>query len=208
MASPPDQRVEGSDKAIQIDGAVNGFTPNEDWLISPEVNLSGFEYEPTIKFKSYSSGEGASLKLRYSANYSGSGDPQSATWFDADAEFAPVNSNEWKTSSVVVLNKESKIYFAFVYTSTISAASRWTIDDWSIRDNLLSIPSTILTYVDVEVGTSSASQSLLVKIAGYGDITVTTSLRLASREAGADSNFATVPPMLFATHTGTSPTWL
>lgn len=174
-ASPPEQRVEGSDKAIQIDGALNGVTPNEDWLISPEVNLSGFEYEPTIKFRSYSSGAGASLKLRYSANYSGTGDPRSATWFEADAEFPEVNSNKWENSSVVVLNKESKIFFAFVYTSTVSDATKWTLDDWSIKDNLLSIPSTVLSYADVEVGTSSASQSILVKIAGYGDITVTAS---------------------------------
>jgi hypothetical protein len=173
--SPPEQRVEGSDKAVQIDGALNGFTPNEDWLISPEINLSGFEYEPTIKFRSYSSGTGASLKLRYSANYSGTGDPRLATWFESDAEYPEVNSNKWETSSVVVPNKESKIYFAFVYTSTVSAGTKWTLDDWSIKDNLLSIPSTILSYVDVEVGTSSASQSLPVKIAGYGDITVTAS---------------------------------
>ena len=173
--SSPHQRVEGLDKAIQIDGAINGFTPNEDWLISPEVNLSGFEYEPTIKFKSYSSGTGAPLKLRYSANYSGTGDPRLATWFDNDVEFPEVNSNEWQHSSVGVPNKESKVYFAFVYTSTISAATRWTLDDWSIKDNLLSIPSTVLSYADVEVGTSSASQSILVQIAGYGDITVTAS---------------------------------
>ncbi len=173
--SSPHQRVEGLDKAIQIDGAINGFTPNEDWLISPETNLSGFEYEPTIKFKSYSSGEGAPLKLRYSANYSGTDDPRLATWFDLDLEFPEVNSNEWRNSSAVVPNKEGKIYFAFVYTSTVSAATRWTIDDWSIKDNLLSIPSTVLSYADVEVGTSSASQSILVQIAGYGDITVTAS---------------------------------
>lgn len=171
----PHQRVEGSDKAIQIDGAISGFTPNEDWLISPEANLSGFEYEPTIKFKSYSSGAGAPLKLKYSANYSGTGDPRIATWFDLDLEFPEVNSDEWQNSSAVVPNKESKIYFAFVYSSTISAGTRWTLDDWSIKDNLLSIPPTVLSYADVEVGTSSASQSILVKIAGYGDITVTAS---------------------------------
>ena len=118
---------------------------------------------------------GAPLKLRYSANYSGTGDPRLATWFDADVEFPEVNSNEWQNSSVVVPNKESKIYFAFVYTSTVSAGTRWTLDDWSIKDNLLSIPSTVLSYADVEVGTSSASQSILVKISGYGDITVTAS---------------------------------
>ena len=175
QASPPGQRVEVVDKAIQIDGALNGITPNEDWLISPEVNLSGFQYEPTLKFKSYSSGPGSPLKLRYSANYSGSGDPRSATWFDADATFPEVNSNKWQNSSVPILNKESKIYFAFVYTSNVSAATKWTLDDWSIKDNYLSIPSTVLSYVDVEIGVPSASQSILVTIAGYGDITVTAS---------------------------------
>ena len=173
--SPPDQRTQVTEKAFQIDGAINGFIPNEDWLISPEINLSGFEYEPTIKFKSYSSGEGAALGLKYSADYSGSGDPRLATWFDADVEFPAVNSHEWKTSSTVLLNKEPKIFFAFVYTSTESSGTRWTIDDWSIKDNLLSIPSTILTYADVEIGTSSVAQSLFLQIAGYGDITVTAS---------------------------------
>jgi hypothetical protein len=173
--SPPTQRVEASNKAIQIDGALNGITANEDWLISPETNLSGFEYDPTIKFKTFSSGPGASLKLKYSANYPGTGDPRSFTWFDADVEFAEVNSDKWVTSEVAVPNKESKIFFAIVYTSTVSEATKWTIDDWTIKDNLLSIPSTVLSYVDVEVGTSSASQSILVKIAGYGDITVTAS---------------------------------
>jgi hypothetical protein len=173
--SPPEQRTQATEKAMQIDGAINGFIPNEDWLISPELNFSGFEYEPTIKFRSFSSGDGATLQLKYSADYSGSGDPRLATWFDTDVEFPAVNSNEWKSSSTVVLNKESKIFFAFVYTSTETSGTRWTIDDWSIKDNLLSIPSTILTYADVEIGTSSVAQSLFLQIAGYGDITVTAS---------------------------------
>jgi len=173
--SPPDQRTQATEKAIQIDGAKNGFIPNEDWLISPEINLSGFEYEPTIRFKSYSSGDGEALKLKYSADYAGSGDPRLATWFDADVEFPAVNSHEWTTSSTIVLIKEARIFFAFVYTSTETAGTKWTIDDWSIKDNLLSIPSTILTYSDIEVGTSSDAQSLLLKFIGYGDITVTPS---------------------------------
>ena len=170
--SPPDQRTQEAEKALQIDGAIVGFIPNEDWLISPEINFSGFEYEPTIKFRSYSSGDGAALTLKYSADYTGSGDPRLATWFDADVEFPAVNSHEWKTSSTVVLNKEPRIFFAFFYSSTETAGTRWTIDDWSVKDNLISIPSTILTYADVEVGTSSEAQTLLVKFAGYGDITV------------------------------------
>ena len=173
--SSPHQRVAGNDKAIQIDGSINGFTENEDWLISPETNLSGYLYDPTIKFKSYSSGAGASLLLKYSADYTGSGDPRVATWFDAVIDFPAVNSNEWKKSSTILLNKESKIYFAFVYTSTLTAGTRWTMDDWSILDNLLDIPSTTLSYQNVEVGTSSAPQSLDIQIVGYGNVTVSVS---------------------------------
>lgn len=168
----PHQRVSGMDKAIQIDGSLNGFAENEDWLISPETDLSGYLYDPTIKFRSYSSGPGEALLLKYSANYIGTGDPQLATWFDAPVEFPAVNSNEWQKTIAPLLNKESKIYFAFVYTSSLSAGSRWTIDDWMITDNLLVIPSDILTYQDVEVGTASSPQTILVKIAGYGDVTV------------------------------------
>lgn len=170
--TPPHQRVSGLDKAIQIDGSVNGFTENEDWLISPETDLSGYLYEPTIRFISYSSGPGNALNLKYSADYAGTGDPQLATWFDAPTEFPEVNSNEWKKTTLPLLNKEDKIYFAFVYKSSLTAGSRWTIDDWKITDNLLLIPSTILTYQDVEVGTVSTPQSVLVKIVGYGDVTV------------------------------------
>lgn len=168
----PHQRVSGLDKAIQIDGSINGFTENEDWLISPETDLSGYLYDPTIKFRSYSSGPGNALKLKYSANYTGTGDPQLATWFDAPAEFPLVNSNEWKKTILPLLNKEDKIYFAFIYTSSVTAGSRWTIDDWKITDNLLLIPSNTLTYSEVEVGTVSSPQSMLVKIVGYGDVTV------------------------------------
>lgn len=173
--SSPSQREMGVDKAIQIDGSTDGFTTNEDWLISPEIDLSGFLYDPTIKFRSYSSGEGAPLILKYSADYSGFGDPTVATWFDADAEFPAVNSDAWKRSYAVILNKESNMHFAFVYKSTLEAGTRWTIDDWAVSDNFLQIPTDILSYRDVEVGTSSAAQTIEVKFIGYGDVTITVS---------------------------------
>jgi hypothetical protein len=173
--SSPNQRVSGIDKAIQIDGTLNGFTENEDWLISPAIDLSGYIYDPTIKFRSYSSGAGESLQLKYSANYTGFGDPEVATWFDAPAEFPDVNSNEWKKTILPLFNKESRIHFAFVYTSSLTAGSRWTLDDWAITDNLVLIPSTVLTYHDVEVGTESQSQNILIKVVGYGEVTVAVS---------------------------------
>jgi hypothetical protein len=170
--SSPSKRTEGENKAIQIDGSLNGFTVNEDWLISPEMDLSGFSFEPTLHVSAFSSGGGPTLKLKYSANYSGTGNPTMATWFDAPMDFPAVNSNAWKNSTATIPNKESKIFFAFVYTSTGSAGSRWTLDNWRISDNLLNIPSQTLAYTNVQVGTSSPSKPLQVQISGYGDVTV------------------------------------
>lgn len=173
--SGPNGRELGDDKAPQIDGSTNGIKINEDWLISPEIDFSGYTYEPTIRFKAYSSGQGPSLVLKYSATYNGVGDPRDATWFTADVEFPAVDSKVWKKCSVPILNQEGKIYFAFVYTSTATAASRWTLDDWSIADNLLFIPSNPITYEDVQVGSVSASQSFEIKLIGYGDVVVSVS---------------------------------
>lgn len=173
--SSPNQRVSGENMAIQIDGSTNGTAANEDWLISPVVDLSSFQFHPTIRFKTFSSGPGMSLALKYSANYSGYGDPRNATWIDADVDFPAVNSGEWKESFVELLLQGGDIRFAFVYTSSETEASRWTLDDWRVTDNLLALPTEIFSYNDVELGTSSSSQSFLFETAGYGDVTITAS---------------------------------
>ena len=173
--SSPNQRVSGENMAIQIDGSTNGVSANEDWLISPSVDLSAFQYYPTIRFKTYSSGPGTSLVLKYSANYSGFGDPRNATWIDADVDFPAVNSGEWKESFTELFLQGVDVRFAFVYTSSETEASRWTVDDWRVTDNLLAIPTEVFSYNDIELGTSSNSQSFLFETAGFGDVTITAS---------------------------------
>ncbi|MEP6735071.1 MAG: T9SS type A sorting domain-containing protein [Chryseolinea sp.] len=166
------QRNQAANMAVQIDGADGGATSNEDWLISPALNVSAFTYYPNVHYRSYSSGDGESLSLIYSSSYQGSGDPRTATWFNADGEFAAVNSEKWVQSSVQIVNNANKIYFAFVYTSTLLKASKWTIDDWKVTDNLTNIPKDILSFEDVEVGTTSGSATMFVELAGYGDVSV------------------------------------
>jgi len=170
-----DQRTKGNDKAILIDGTENSTAANEDWLISPAMDLSSYKYNPTVKFRSYSSGAGEPLVLKYSADYPGFGDPTNATWFDTEAEFAAVNSAEWKSTELELTNRETSIHFAFVYTSTETVGSRWTVDDWKVSDNLVNIPTNLLVYQGVPAGTFSASQSMDINIAGYGDVTVSAS---------------------------------
>lgn len=169
------QRREGQDMAMQIDGAAGGLAANEDWLISPAVDLSEFSYTPALRFRSYSSGTGQSLKLMYSADYPGYGNPHAATWFDASAEFPVVGSQRWQSSMVDLLSQEDHLHFAFVYVSTTTHGSRWTIDDWKITDNLINIPDDSFTFDNVPVGSASDPQIMTLSVSGFGSVTITAS---------------------------------
>jgi len=116
---------------------MNGFSGvavvNEDWLISPLLNLQNFS---ELSFFSQFSFAGNPLKLMISTNYIGSGAPSAATWTDLNAVFptVPVGSTstslgDWSYTRVdLAAYSNQKIYVAFVYTSTAAAAARWTLD--------------------------------------------------------------------------------
>ncbi|MBO9150602.1 T9SS-dependent choice-of-anchor J family protein [Chitinophaga sp. GCM10012297] len=125
-----------SGNGVQINGFSGGARENEDWLISPAFDLSGFNV-PLLAFASRSAFQGPSLELRVSADYPGSGDPHGATWTSISGRFPEVGSDVWKTSSGINLSqfKGTDVYIAWVYTSSPAAqASRWTLDDIRISD--------------------------------------------------------------------------
>jgi hypothetical protein len=167
-------RPSSDDKMLRMDGSLNGNTANEDWLISPRIDLSVFNYTPTLSFESYTANTGAALQLKYSTNYLGEGSPSDATWVDIDAEFPAQDSETWTTVPDLALPK-SNLYVAFVYTSTADAAARWLVDNFFVYDRFLSIPQVNLDFQNVMVGTASAAKSFIVQIAGHGNVTVTVS---------------------------------
>ncbi|WP_026462570.1 Ig-like domain-containing protein [Adhaeribacter aquaticus] len=123
--------------AVQVNGFNGGNKQNEDWLISPAFDLStGFTY-PVLSFWSRTRFAGESLKLMVSTNYSGTGDPANATWKEINGSFPVLNSDDWTLSENINLTKfkGSNVYIAFVYTSTTSSASRWTLDDFAITNS-------------------------------------------------------------------------
>jgi len=160
------------DKAAQINGFSGSPRINEDWLISPQLDLTTFTNYPAISFATISAFAGDALQLKYSTDYSGAGDPSTATWISLDGKFPPPNSSAWTTSSNVILPK-SIVYVAFVYTSNTTAASRWTLDDWKVENvpSYLNVSSTNFSFGEVVAGESS-SQSFAITANGYGDITV------------------------------------
>lgn len=124
---------------VQINGFVSGAQTNEDWLISPSFDLTGFDY-PLLSFASRVRFGGPSLKLMVSTNYTGTGDPNLAQWTEINGRFAEAESDVWTTSDQIDLSayKAASVYVAFVYTSSPSLnAARWTLDDFNLSNSAI-----------------------------------------------------------------------
>ncbi|MFB9864049.1 choice-of-anchor J domain-containing protein [Rufibacter immobilis] len=162
------------DKAAQISGFAGSAIPNEDWLVSPQLDLTTFTNTPVLEFWTISAFEGNQLKLMYSTDYTGTGNPNTATWTELPGGFPASNSSLWTLSQGIELPKTAK-YVAFVYTSTAEGASRWTVDDFKIQDasSYHSIPTLTLNFGEVASGSKSAAQNFTFKAIGYGDLTAT-----------------------------------
>lgn len=167
-----------STNGVQMNGFSGGALDNEDWLISPAFNLSSGFNIPVLRFWSRTEFSGPAIQVLVSTNYSGSGNPNSATWTVLPAILPVTASNTWTLTDNVDLSayKTSGVYIAFKYTSsTTNGAARWTLDDVSISsvDRLIQVTPPSLSFSEQAVGSSSASQSLQVVAKNTGDISLT-----------------------------------
>ena len=162
------------DKAAQINGYSGSSQNNEDWLISPLLDVTSFVNYPALSFWTISAFSGDGLQLKYSSDYTGTGDPTLATWTALDGKFPASNSSLWTQSVNIILPKQA-IYVAVIYTSNTTAASRWTFDDWQVTDasSYIDVPAINYSFGEVVAGNSSASKNFTFIAKGYGDITVT-----------------------------------
>ena len=171
-----------SPNGVQMNGYSGGNIANEDWFISPAFNLTSYTY-PLFSFWSRTAFTGPVLKLRVSTNYSGTGDPNAATWTDLNAQFPAVTSDTWTQTPNVNLAafKGTSVYVAFVYTSTSAAAARWTVDDIALTNSATPPAPTLLTdvkslafgYVPAQ---TSADRTLNVSASDLtGNVTLTSS---------------------------------
>jgi hypothetical protein len=118
---------------------MNGFSGsaqnNEDWLISQRFDLTAFE-AISASFYSDVRFAGPSMEFLISTNYSGSGDPNLATWTKLNPILdTNLGLDTWTYSGKVDVSGfiSNGTYFAFKYTSTTSAAAQWTIDDFTLN---------------------------------------------------------------------------
>lgn len=167
--------------ALQINGFASGNIQNEDWLISPALNLSTMNYA-VLSYWTRSAFAGDKLKLKISTNYTGSGNPSAATWIDLDGKFPETASDTWTKSDYIDLTayKANPVYVAFVYTSTTSSASRWTVDDFAVTNSTTPPPVDItvspssLSFGYQATGTTSAESTFNFSAGNLtGDVTLT-----------------------------------
>lgn len=168
----------GGTNGVNINGYANS-TPNdnEDWLISPKLDLSNYADFPVMTFWSRGEFSGPTLTLWASTDYDGTGDPNNFTWTQLNANFPPLN-NTWTISNGIDLSayKSTPVYIAFKYISNGDAgAARWTVDDIDISDKtqIFSATPGLLYFGEQSAGTQSAGKAVSVYSVGYGDVTVT-----------------------------------
>jgi hypothetical protein len=124
---------------------MNGYSggmnnENEDWLISPALDLTSSEMIK-FSFKTAMNYSGPALKVMLSSDFNGTftaTDIAAATWTDITSEFTySTGSFGWVASGDFDLSAYTgTVYIAFVYTSTTTGAASWEVDDFKLTGYL------------------------------------------------------------------------
>lgn len=119
-----------------MSGFSGGNNVNEDWLISPNIDLTNVS-NGVLSFDTASRYSGNLLEAKISTNYSGSGNPNAATWTDLSATLdTDTGSFVWTNSGAINLSafSGSNVRIAFKYTSTSSASRTWEVDNVKVTN--------------------------------------------------------------------------
>ncbi|MHC1707791.1 MAG: DUF5689 domain-containing protein [Bacteroidales bacterium] len=122
--------------------AVNGYgadVASNDWLISPPLQLSGVQ-DAILSFRTWTkytdNGTANPVEVMISTNYSGSGNPTTATWTPISCTLPAANSATWTSSGDIDLSAyQSTVFIGFRYRSsgvTSNSASSWEVDAFKV----------------------------------------------------------------------------
>lgn len=119
-----------------MNGYVSGNKENEDWLITPALNLDTAE-NIMVSFRTAKNYTGPDMKVMISSNFAGTytaAGIAAATWTDITSQFElSTGGYNWNASGEYALSSYSgKVYIAFVYTSTTEGAAGWEVDDFLV----------------------------------------------------------------------------
>lgn len=107
--------------------------PCETWLISPQVDLTNAP-SPVFSFDNACNYSGANLEVLVSSNYSGTGDPNAASWTPVPGVALSSGSWVWVTSGEIDFSGFGQIHVGFKYTGSASDGKTWEIDNIVIHN--------------------------------------------------------------------------
>ncbi len=186
----------GTNFGAKMAGYSGGAQDNEDWLISPEINLTSqtnlkFQVKQTAKFVN---GHWEYLKIMISKDYAGN--PATANWdvinfttLPTGNDYIMVTTEEYDLAAY----EGSKIHVAFKYESqsATSTAATWELDNLVIKTPGVEGETTsIETYYKYSNGVWALSTGVYpLTVADYD------SMGTASGQPGKYNNFdSTMPP--------------
>ncbi len=124
--------------------AYGGDVASDDWFISPAINFNNYTNE-TLTFDTYTKYSDTGItdpevRLKYSTDYTGSGDPGLAAWTELTYNFPTENSTTWTGSGNINLSaiNGTSVYIAFRYISTGTTATNaalWELDNIILTGN-------------------------------------------------------------------------
>jgi hypothetical protein len=165
---------------------MNGFGSielEEDWLILPGIDLDAYTEDVLLSFETaYNFGtddENNYLKLFYSTDYAGIGDPTSATWTELAFTKPTTGNYTWQGSGSINLSSISgTIWIGFKYHYSVNYRL-WRVDNINIFEASMPVlavsPEILSGFTYVEGSGPSASQSF--EVSGLNldgsDVTIT-----------------------------------
>jgi hypothetical protein len=128
---------QGTNSAAKASNYLDGVNSAcESWLISPAIDLSATS--PVLSFRNTYNFSGDPLQLLISTNYSGTGNPNSATWTNMTTQVQWSSGGfDWVSSGDINLSNytQPNVYIAYKYIGSNSDGSTWEIDDVQIVNN-------------------------------------------------------------------------
>jgi hypothetical protein len=118
-----------NDWFAKISGWEGQSNENDDWLISPPLNLENY-HDEILTFITAMNYTGPLLQVKISTDYAGAGDPYQAEWEILETVLSPGNW-EWTPSGEIDISSfnSEAVHIAFQYTSTSSESQTWEVDD-------------------------------------------------------------------------------
>jgi len=113
------------------------YTANEDWLISPSLNLTNYtnvklNFQTAMKYGT--AGDGT-LKVFYSTDYDGVGNPNDASWTEFPTYTLSAGNFAWASSGDISLTgiTGNNTYIAFKYLCGTSGVPTWEVKNFTIQ---------------------------------------------------------------------------